>query len=126
MYRLPTRHTFAAFLALLLTDFALRAAFEPAGGSILDRAGFKQWVDGNETPVADETAKDGPASVLWTETSKPDWRGVKFGEGKATGVRHLRIGFTKEVQIGSVLVRGGGVLSVLKREVPYPGDLADE
>ncbi|HEV7405805.1 MAG TPA: hypothetical protein VGO11_22870, partial [Chthoniobacteraceae bacterium] len=70
--------------------------------------------------------KDGPQGVVWTRTGKVNFRGVKFGEGRALGVRHLRIGFTQPVAAGSVLVRGGGALSVLKAGAKYPGDLADD
>jgi hypothetical protein len=38
----------------------------------------------------------------------------------------LRIGFAQDVTVGSILVRGGGVLSVLKPDAAYPGDLADD
>ena len=41
-------------------------------------------------------------------------------------MRHLRIGFNEPLPIGSVLVRGGGALSVLKPDAAYPGDLADD
>ena len=51
---------------------------------------------------------------------------MKFGEGRAFGVRHLRIGFTQSITSGSVLVRGGGTLSVLKPGAAYPGDVTDD
>ena len=116
---------------LLLTSLpALRAAgspsFEPSGGSALDKAAFTQWVDGKETPIAEDAAKGGPGAVVWTAKSKPDWQGVKFGDGRDAGVRHLRIGFAESLAVGSVLVRGGGVLSVLKADAAYPGNMADE
>lgn len=57
-------------------------------------------------------------------TTKPEFRGVKFGDGRVVGVRHLRIGFTESIAVGSVLVRGGGVLSVLKADAAYPGNVA--
>ena len=120
---------FTAILAiLLLVSPSLRAAdtpiFQPAGGSSLDKAVFAQWVDGKESPIAEDQAKDGPSTVVWTAKKRPDWRGVKFAQGRAGGVRYLRIGFTKNVVVGSVLVRGGGSLSVLKAGAAYPGDLA--
>ena len=120
----------AILAALLLVSPCVRAAdtpvFQPAGGESLDQAAFTQWVDGKETPIADDAAKDGPYSVVWTAQKRPDWRGVKFGQGRAVGVRHLRIGFTEPITVGSVLVRGGGSLSVLKPDAAYPGDLADD
>ncbi len=105
---------------------AAAAVFQPAGDANLDRAGFAQWVAGRETPIAEDSAKDGPYSVVWTAQKRPEWRGVKFGEGRAAGVRHLRIGFTAPITVGSMLVRGGGALSVLKPGTAYPGDLADD
>jgi hypothetical protein len=64
--------------------------------------------------------------VVWTQKSRPDFRGIKFGEGRETGPRHLRIGFARPIPIGSVLVSGGGILSVLKASATYPGDLNDD
>src|SRR5678815_653472 len=100
-----------AALSAHLSDAAGVPSTQPIGGNILDAAAFAQWLDGRESPIADEAAKIGPSSVVWTAQGKPDWRGVKFGKGKAAGVRHLRIGFTEELALGSVLVRGGGILS---------------
>jgi hypothetical protein len=116
--------SFSLLMVILLCG--LRAELSPQGIAGFDPIAFAQWVDGNEAPITDDPAKLGPAAVVWTKNSKPDWRGVKFGEGKAAGVRHLRIGFVQDVRVGSVLVRGGGVLSVLKLDAAYPGDLADE
>lgn len=100
--------------------------FESAGGASFDPSAFTQWVDGKETPIAEDAAKDGPNSVVWGATNRPDWTGVKFGEGRTVGVRHLRIGFAERTAVGSVLVRGGGTLSVLNRDSAYPGDVADD
>ncbi len=115
---------------LLLLSPCVRAAdipvFQPIGGANLDPAAFAQWVDEKETPIAKEAAKDGPYSVVWTSQKSPDWRGVKFGQGRTAGMRHLRIGFTEPITVGSVLVRGGGLLSVLRPEATYPGDLSDD
>jgi hypothetical protein len=120
----------AILTALLLVSPCLQAAdtpvFQTADGANLDQAAFAQWVNGKETPIAADAAKDGPYSVVWTMQKRPDWRGVKFGEGRAVGVRYLRIGFTESVTVGSVLVRGGGSICVLKPEAAYPGDLADD
>ena len=51
---------------------------------------------------------------------------MKFGDGRAAGVRHLRIGFTESIHVGSVLVRGGGALSVLKANAVYPVNVAED
>ena len=42
------------------------------------------------------------------------------------GPRHLRIGFKTPIVVGTVIVRGGGQLSMLRPTAPYPGDLADD
>ena len=99
------------------------APFQPVGGDCLDRAAFAHWVGGTESPVLAEVAKNGPSSVVWSARARPDWRGVKYAPGRTAGPRCLRLGFTKKIAIGSVLVRGGGSLSVLKPDAAYPGDL---
>ncbi len=106
-----------------------RAQFLPAvKAGNLDSAAFTQWVAGTESPVSiiDRNQEAGPAFVMVTEKSTPSYRGVEFGAAKSPGPRHLRIGFTAPVAIGSVLVRGGGRLSVLKPEVAGCGAIADE
>lgn len=116
-----------SLVALILTPaLAQEAVFPPPPVAALDTKGFAQWVAGTETPISEQAAKDGPAAVLWTDKGKPDWRGVKFGEGREAGVRHLRVGFAAPQTVGSVLVRGGGTLSVLKADAAYPGNLADD
>ncbi len=104
----------AASLLAQPASFAIEAA-------LLDKAAFSQWVAGKESPLSEE-----PKSVVWTEKGTPDWRGEKFGSGRESGVRHLRVSFHKPVKVGSVLVSGGGALSVLKAGAVYPGDLADD
>jgi len=116
----------ALLLVLPLVRAAETPGFQPTGGANLDQVTFAQWVDGKEISIAQDIAKDGAHSVMWTVQRRPDWRGVEFGQGRAVGARHLRIGFTEPITAGSVLVRGGGSLSVLKSDVPYPGDLAEE
>lgn len=116
----PSMRLLILFIALLAT--LIRAQhFAPLDPSLLDQAAFSQWVAGNETPLP-----EAPKSVVWTEKDIPDWRGAKFGNGRESGVRHLRIAFTKMVTVGSVLVSGGGSLSVLKATANYPGNLADD
>jgi len=89
----------------------------------LDPAALAQWVEGAQTPVV---LKDGPRHVVWTRSTPPEWDGVHFGAGKMPGVRHLRLGFKAPLPVGSVLVRAGGCLSVLKPSADYPGNLADD
>ncbi|MFO0929476.1 MAG: hypothetical protein U0736_21015 [Gemmataceae bacterium] len=122
------RHPILAALSLVLlaSTPVAGAALDPVGGAVLDRATFAQWVDGAETPIPEQAARGGPRAVVWAAGGQPDWPGVRFGDGRAVGVRHLRIGFTEPVAVGSVLVRGGGTLSVLKADAAYPGNLADD
>jgi len=106
--------------------FAAEDRFQALEAATLDPPAFTQSVGGRTSPLSDADAKGGPTSVVWTTTTRPDFRGAKFGDGRAEGPRHLRIGFTEPLAIGSVLVRSGGTLSVLKPNANYPGDLADE
>jgi hypothetical protein len=125
--------------ALLMAGLLLSQGFaQPAGPepglafatpveeSALDPVAFGQSVDGKFLPVKRENNAVRPQSVLWTRQSSPDWAGVRYGEGTSTGARHLRIGFTVPLPVGSVMVRGGGKLSVLKPDVTYPGHLNNE
>ena len=103
--------------------FAANPFPTPLAADQLDPAAFSQWCDRGEQAVP---IKAGPAHVLWTRTTHPEWNGVYFGESKTAGLRHLRLGFKSDVSVGTVLVRGGGQLSVLKASATYPGDLAQE
>ena len=69
---------------------------------------------------------DGPRHVLWTTTTVPAWDGAFFGDSKTPGRQSMRIGFKVPITVGAVLVRAGGTLSVLRPEVNYPGNMADE
>lgn len=124
---LASRFVLPQLFALLVAAFARPAwadAFAPAvNGNQFDPAAFAEWADGAEKPVA---VKNGPKHVMWTRDSSADWDGVKYGESTAAGPRHLRVGFTEAVPVGSVLVRGGGRVSVLKSDAKYPGDVTDE
>ncbi|WP_395737586.1 hypothetical protein [Prosthecobacter sp.] len=121
------RSAFSSFQKLVLgTSLCLGAAlhaqdFKPLDFALLDHAAFAQNVAGKESHHT-----TGPQAVVWTQKSRPDFRGIKFGEGRETGSRHLRIGFARPIPIGSVLVSGGGTLSVLKASATYPGDLNDD
>ncbi|WP_345689090.1 hypothetical protein [Novipirellula caenicola] len=98
----------------------------PIHSTQLDRDAFTQWAEGRESAIPMEAAKNGPSDILWTSDKRPDWRGVQFGTNRAPGPRHLRIAFTESIGIGTLLVRGGATLSVLKPDAPYPGDLGNE
>ncbi|TWU08492.1 NHL repeat-containing protein [Stieleria varia] len=103
--------------------------FSGLDADLLDPATFAQCIAGqSESLIQDdrETAQLGPQAVVWCRQSKPHWRGVAFGAGRESGTRHLRIGFTQPIPVGSVLVGGGGSLSVLKPDAMYPGDLEDD
>lgn len=106
--------------------FAEQSSFAPLAASLLDRAAFAEQLEGAETPITEAEAKTGPAAVVWTATSRPEFRGVRYGDGRSSTARHLRIGLTAATPVGSVLVRGGGTLSVLKADGAYPGNLADD
>ena len=89
----------------------------------LDPAAFSEWVDGQERRV---TLPDGPRHVIWTQTTGPEWDGLRFADPKTAGTRHLRIGFNAPLPVGTVLARAGGQISVLKSTATYPGNMADE
>lgn len=96
----------------------------PLTDALLDNASFADWVDGAEHPLAS------PApirQIVWTRTTTPStYNFAAYGASLHPGVRRLRIGFTAPLAVGSVLVRGGGELSVLRPNAPYPGNLADD
>ncbi len=89
----------------------------------LDSESFAGWADGRETPISDPAVRGGAQWVIETATTRVGNSGVTFGDSKTPGARYLRIGFKKPLEVGSVLVRGGGTLSVLKAGASYPGDL---
>ena len=128
------KHTFLVIVALVFFiavggPIALGQAPQagplatPLAADNLDPAAFVQWVDGVEKPMPQ---RDGPRHVIWTAGTQPEWDGVHFGDSKVPGPRHLRIGFKTAISVGSVLVRAGGQVSMLRPNVPYPGELADE
>jgi hypothetical protein len=107
-------------LAAAPVDTAFRT---PLAAEDLDPSAFTQWTDGAGSPLA---VADGPRHAMWTRDSAPQWDGVSYGETKQPGVRHLRIGWKRPLAVGSVLVRGGGRLSVLRGDAAYPGDPGDD
>jgi hypothetical protein len=116
-------------LSFISTASFAAEPFPPLDASLLDPATFAERIGSAPEPAAlgdSEIAKLGPKAVVWCKQAKPHWKGIKFGAGPEAGLRHLRIGFTQRVPAGSVLVGGGGALSVLRAEAPYPGDLADD
>ena len=118
---------FAIAVLVVVVPSSADETFPLLDASALDNATFAQWLGGSESPVNGDGGKTGGLqNVVWTKSGRPDWRGLKFGVGREPGTRHLRIGFTKPMPIGSVLVSGGGALSFLKADAAYPGDLANE
>jgi NHL repeat len=93
----------------------------------LDPAAFAQWVDGSEKPILnDKRIPRSPETAIWTTAPHFLYPSLIYGDSKAPGKRYLRIGFKNRVLIGSVLVRGGGQLSVLEADAAYPGNLNDD
>ena len=96
----------------------------PLTDALLDNASFADWVDGAEHPLPSVTPI---RQIVWTSTTIPStYYFAQYGASLHAGQRRLRIGFTAPVAAGSVLVRGGGTLSVLRANAPYPGNLADD
>jgi hypothetical protein len=88
-----------------------------------------EWVDGKtrtDIHFHHRADRDDPSWVLWTDSSGPGHSGIRFGISRNPGIRHLRLGFTRPIAVGSILARGGGTLSVLRPDAPYPGDLAND
>ena len=126
------KHTLSLLATLLLASLTALHAAEPfplLDAALLDPAAFAERIGSAPESLVQgdtETAKLGPKAVVWCKQVKPHWKGITYGAGREAGVRHLRIGFTQAVPVSSVLVGGGGSLSVLKADAPYPGDLADD
>src|SRR4051812_28827064 len=96
MLRATNVQSTAALAVLLLAASSARAAPPEAGpetpvtADALDRHGFTEWAGGTGKPVP---LPDGPGHVLYTKGTSPAWDGVRFGETRVPGMRHLRIGF---------------------------------
>lgn len=88
----------------------------------LDAGAFAEWIDGHERRLS---PAERPEQVLATSTTSPGL-GIKYGDVPEIGRRHLRIAWQRAAAVGAVLVRGGGRLSVLRPDAPYPGNLDDE
>ncbi|MBA3937067.1 MAG: discoidin domain-containing protein, partial [Planctomycetes bacterium] len=91
----------------------------------LDAAAFSEWMDGKETVIGPDRRREGPAWVVWTRDSQAGWYGQEFGDGKIPGARHLRLGFTKPIAVGTILA-DAETISVLKSGAAYPGNLGDD
>ncbi|MFC5862566.1 hypothetical protein ACFPT7_09715 [Acidicapsa dinghuensis] len=95
----------------------------PVTDASLDMPHFAEWVDGHERPLQNPNAL---RQLVWTRATMPSSSGMAYGASAEPGPRYLRLAFTQPVAIGSVLVRSGGQLSVLRPGAPYPGNLADD
>jgi len=95
----------------------------PLKSDDFDAAAFSMWVDGSEKRV---DVSGGPGHGIWTQNSAPEWDGIVFGSSKTPGVRHMRVALKTPVRVGSILVCGGGVVSVLKPDAKYPGNMTKE
>lgn len=95
----------------------------PVTDAILDMPHFAEWAGGREQPLKSPNSL---RQLVWTRTAMPAGGVVAYGASADPGVRYLRLAFTQSIAVGSVLVRGGGELSVLRPGVPYPGNLADD
>jgi hypothetical protein len=127
---------FASILAVALAILPFEAAGLPQADSgaktgafatpltsaLIDNAASAEWVDGAERPLANPMAL---RQLVWTQTAAPQAYHFQFGASNHPGTRYLRLGFTAPVAVASVLVQGGGQLSVLRSQAPYPGNLAD-
>jgi hypothetical protein len=134
---MSTRLPAFVFLAIacLLTSAHARASEPtvvsletPIAAEILDASAFAQWVDGAEQRIRPKDERDKgalPAWVIATAKGNIGHNGLLFGQSKTPGPRHLRIAFKSPVRVGTVLVRGGGQLSVLRPDAVFPGNLAD-
>lgn len=92
----------------------------------IDPSTFSEWADGREIVIGDASPERSPGWVMWTTEKSPGHSGLAYGNSGQPGVRHLRIGFKKSRSVGTVMVSGGGSLSVLKAQATYPGDLDDD
>ncbi len=131
-YLPASKHLFCSSLIFLLSLSCLDAVsedgpFQPClDVSQLDPASYVQFVDGAEIPVVSSSSKlPLPQDVIATRTTWKISR-QKFGESKTPGPRHLRIGFTEPVGVGTVLAVGDISVSVLKPDAQYPGNMGDD
>ena len=97
----------------------------PLTDALIDARAEAEWdVDGVERPLENPAAL---RQIVWTQTQAPaSGAFLAYGKSSKPGPRHLRLGFNEPVLVGSVLVRGGGQLSVLRPGSSYPGNLADD
>lgn len=89
----------------------------------LDSAAYTSWVNGVEQQMKPAE----PRQAIWNRDNSPGlWNGVSFGEGTAPGPRHLRFGFTRPINLGTIVSVGNISISALKPGVAYPGKIDDD
>lgn len=130
-----------SFLSLLILTCALTHAAEDNGGlqlaltaSMVDNAATAHWVGGKTIDRSDwldaGTKMHWPNPTLFfvaTRDARLGHQGFTFGEESAPGPRHLRVGLTQAVGIGTLVTVGRiSAVSVLAATAPYPGDPGDE
>ncbi len=103
------------------------AAFEgePAWEE-LEPTRFGEWFDGREIMIGNHDEGRSPEWVVWTTNKMPGHSGLHYGLSDTPGPRHLRVGFSSPREVGTVMVQGGGSLSVLKANATLPVNLANE
>jgi len=121
----------AALAAPAIPPFA---AFTEVTTQDIDPAVFRQWVDGVEgviTPAIQHYGMNIRHESVWTRDAEKglgytQGREIQFGDSSNPGPRHLRVGFTRPVPVGTILGWATSRISVLKSDAPYPGNLADD
>ena len=98
------------------------AAETPVAPDKVDVAACAEWLDGETKPRPDA------AQLLVTQgkTSRVIYS-LPFGRSPKAGVRHLRLGFTEALPVGTIYLNSGCVsIAALKSTAAYPGDLAND
>ena len=102
---------------------AFRGQYEtPVTDALVDRDACREWCAG-ETKARPDAA----GLVVAKGRQSPVVYGLGFGRGPKPGARHLTVGFTEAVPVGTLYLSAGNVsVSVLKPDAAYPGDPANE
>ena len=95
----------------------------PLRDSEIDLRDSGEWVSGAERPLPNPTAL---RQLLWTQSGAANGGMLRYGAGDQPGPRHLRLAFGSPLKVGSVLVRGGDQVSVLREDAPLTNNLANE
>ncbi len=101
----------------------------PLKSTDFDLKSFAEWMDGGEKAIVIERGQPAvrsPQYAVWTQDSLTASRGLRFGNSKIPGRRHLRVGLLNNIPVGAILVTGNIQVSVLKSNANYPGNLNDD